>query len=172
MTYITKDDPPFFIEHGTADCTVPPGQSQIFQTLFQNVGHDSSLTFLQSAGHGGALFVTEPNMLLVDAFWNAKLRQPINPLIKSIKVYRKNAEVNHFRAGSLGSLYRIAVLGINLQADSRVLINGIEKGASFVNEGEIVVYGLRGKIPSAGEMSIQIRNSNGRFSNVSKIEIR
>jgi acetyl esterase/lipase len=76
MTYVSADDPPFFIEHGTSDCTVAPGQSRIFQNLFQSVGHDSSLTFLQGAGHGGPEFTAESNLLLVDAFWNAKLRQP------------------------------------------------------------------------------------------------
>jgi acetyl esterase/lipase len=172
MTYVTRDDPPFFIEHGTADCTVAPGQSQIFQNLLQSSGHDSSLTILQGAGHGGPLFIAESNLLLVDAFWNAKLRQSVNPLINSIKIYRKNAEVNHFRAGALGLLYRISVFGVNFQSDTKVLINGIEKGVSFVNGNEIVVYGLTGRIPSAGEMNIQIRNSNGRFSNVSRTEIR
>jgi hypothetical protein len=74
MTYLTQEDPPFFIEQGTADCTVAPGQSQIFQALMQSNGHDSSLKFLESAGHGGPLFVIESNMLLVDNFWNTTLR--------------------------------------------------------------------------------------------------
>lgn len=172
MTYVTRDDPPFFIEHGTADCTVPPGQSQIFQNLLQIAGHDSSLTILQGAGHGGPLFVAESNLLLVDAFWNAKLRQPVNPLINSIKIHRKSSEVDYFRSGGLGALYRIFIFGTNFQPNTKVIINGIEKGVSFLSQNEIVVYGLTGRIPSAGEMSIQTRNSNGRFSNVSRAEIR
>ncbi len=172
MTYATTDDPPFFIEHGTADCTVPMGQSQIFQNLLLSGGHDSALTLIQDAGHGGPLFVTEPNMLLVDAFWESKLRLAVNPLINSVKIYRKSAETGFFRAGSPGSLYRVAILGINFQTETKVLINGVEKGVSFVGGGEIVVYGLPGRIPASGEISIQIRNANGRFSNVSRIEIR
>ena len=172
MTYLTQDDPPFFIEHGTADCTVAPGQSQIFQNLLQSAGHDSSLTFLQGEGHGGPLFLTESNLALVDAFWNNKLKQPVNPLINSIKVYRKSSEVNYFRAGSLGSLYRISVFGINLQADTKVIINDIEKGVSLINGNEIVIYRLIGRISSLGEIKIQVRNSNGRFSNVLRTEIR
>ena len=172
LVYVTRDDPPFFIEHGTADCVSAPGQSQIFQALFQSVGHDSSLTILQGAAHGGPQFTAESNLLLVDAFWNAKLRQPVNPLINSVKVYRKNLEANHFRPGALGSLYRISVFGINLQPDTKVLINGIERGVSFKNNNEIVVYGLTGRIPAAGEVKIQVRNSNGRFSNVLRNEIR
>lgn len=172
MTYVTPDDPPFFIEHGTADCTSAPGQSQIFQTLFQSVGHDSSLTILQGAGHGGALFTAESNLALVDAVWDAKLKQSVNPLINSIKVYGKSSEVNHFRPGALASLYRISVFGINFQPDTKVIINGIEKGVSFKNANEVVIYGLIGRIPSSGEVKIQIRNSNGRFSNVLRTEIR
>lgn len=166
MTYLTVDDPPFFIEHGTADCVSAPGQSRIFQNFLQSAGHDSSLTILQGAAHGGPQFTAESNLVLVDAFWNGKLRQPITPLINGVKVYRKNLEVNRFRPGTLGSLYRISVFGINLQADSKVFINGIEKLASFVNANEIVVRGLPGKISSPAKIIIQIRNSNGRFSNV------
>jgi len=172
MTYVTMDDPPFFIEQGTVDCTVPLGQSQIFQNLWQSIGHDSALTFLQGAGHGGPLFIAESNLVLVDAFWDAKLRQPVNPLVNSITIYRKSSDVGFFRAGSLGSLYRIAVSGINFQPDTKVLINGVEKGVSFTNSGEVIVYGLVGRIPASGEMKIQVRNSNGRFSNVLRTEIR
>jgi acetyl esterase/lipase len=172
LTYATPDDPPFFIEHGTADCTVPMGQSQILQNLLQTGGHDTSLTLIEDEGHGGPLFVTESNMQLVDAFWNAKLRQTVNPLINSVKIYRKNAETGFFRAGSQASLYRIAVAGTNFQADTKILINGLEKSAAFLSGTELVVGGLPGRIPASGVVSIQIRNSNGRFSNVARAEIR
>jgi len=172
MTYVSMDDPPFFIEHGSADCTVPTGQSQIFQNLLQANGHDSVFTTIQGEGHGGPLFTTESNMLLVDAFWNAKLRQPINPLINSVKIYRKSLETGFFRAGSLGSIYRISIQGTNFQTDTKVLVNGTAKGISLINGNEIVVNGLPGRIPASGEISIQIRNTNGRFSNVSRAEIR
>ncbi len=36
-TYITPDDPPFFIEHGTADTLVPYMQSQDFAIKLRNV---------------------------------------------------------------------------------------------------------------------------------------
>lgn len=127
---------------------------------------------MQGEGHGGPLFLTESNLALVDAFWNAKLRQPVNPLINSIKVYRKVSEVNYFRPGALGRLYRIFIYGINFQPDTKVIINGVEKGVYFTNANEIVVYGLIGRIPPSGEIRIQTRNSNGRFSNVLRTEIR
>ncbi|MEO6392889.1 MAG: alpha/beta hydrolase [Pyrinomonadaceae bacterium] len=171
MTYFTIDDPPFFIEHGTADCTVPTGQSQIFQNLLQSFGHDSSITLIATAGHGGPLFMTESNMLLVDAFWEAKLRQPVNPLVSTVQISYKNAAVNSFRPSSLGALYRIKLTGLNLQSDSKVLINGAERGVATTGANEVTVNGLPGRIPAAGEVTVQLRNANGRYSNVMRVAI-
>ena len=172
MTYATRDDPPFFIQHGLVDCTVPPGQSQIFQNLLQSIELDTSLTLFDATGHGGAAFTSTTNLAFTDAFWNTKLKQSVNPLVNSIKIYRKSAEVGFFRVGSLGSLYRIAVSGTNFQADTKVLINGIEKAVSFTNSNEVIVHGMVGRIPASGGIRVQLRNSNGRYSNVISSEIR
>ncbi len=172
LTYYSRDDPPFFIQHGNADCTVPRGQSQILQTLMQNAGHDSSLILIPNAGHGGTQFSAESNMLLLDAFFNAKLRNSFSPLVNSIQIYRKKSEVAYFRAGSSGSVYRIVFDGVNFQNDTKVLINGVEKGVSFTNGSEITVNGLNGRIPSSGVMTIQVKNSNGSYSNIFRPEIR
>ncbi len=172
MSYVSVDDPPFFIQHGTSDCTVPTGQSQIFQNLLQTNGNDSSIFLVQGAGHGGVPFSAESNLLLVDNFFNLKLKQSVNPLVNSIKVFRKTAELNYFRANSLGSLYRIIINGLNFQSNMKVLINGVEKGVSFTSGNEITVNGLIGRIPSSGEIKIQVKNANGRFSNVLRAEVR
>lgn len=76
ITYITADDPPFFIEHGTADCTVPPQQSQLLHDALKPViGADKvTLTYLQGAEHGDKMFVTQSNLDLVAAFLNKYLR--------------------------------------------------------------------------------------------------
>jgi hypothetical protein len=166
MTYASADDPPFFIQHGTADCSVPTGQSQILQDLFQGSGHDSAILLLTGAGHGGPEFVTESNLQQIDAFWNAKLRQPVNPLINTVRIFRKSSEVSSFRAGSLGQFYRIAISGINLTSDTKVLINGSQRGVSVTGMNEITVFGSIGRIPASGQVEIQVKNSAGRFSNV------
>lgn len=166
MTYFSADDPPFFIQHGTADCTVPTGQSQILQSLLQGGGHDTAFIPLSGAGHGGPQFSAESNLLLVDAFLDAKLRHAVNPLVTSMRIFRKSTEVTTFRAGSLGSLYRLILTGLNFHDGTKVLINGVEKGVSYSNPNEVVIYGLPGRIASSGEISVQIRNSNGLFSNI------
>ena len=171
LTYFTRDDPPFFIQHGNADCTVPRGQSQILQTLMQTAGHDSSLMLIPNAGHGGTPFSAESNMLLVDAFFNTKLRNSFSPLVNSIKIYRKNSEAAFFRAGSVGSIYRIVFNGANFQNGAKVLINGVEKGVSFTSINQITVNGLVGRIPASGIVTVQVKNANGGYSNVFRPEI-
>lgn len=74
-TYITNDDPPFFIEHGTKDGTVPTQQSEEFYTkLVKVLGADKvTLTLLQGAGHGGPQFEDSKNIDLVFQFLNKQL---------------------------------------------------------------------------------------------------
>jgi acetyl esterase/lipase len=58
ITYISTDDPPFFIEHGLIDCTVAYGQSQLFyDKLTPVLGTQTvKIKFLANTGHGGGLF--------------------------------------------------------------------------------------------------------------------
>jgi acetyl esterase/lipase len=57
-TYITPDDPPFFIAHGTNDGTVPTEMSiQFSKDLAKVIGADKvQLNLIKGAGHGGPQF--------------------------------------------------------------------------------------------------------------------
>jgi acetyl esterase/lipase len=67
ITYVSPKAPPFLIQHGTADCNVPPQQGQLlYDALKPAIGADNvTLTFLEGAGHGGAQFSDAANMELV-----------------------------------------------------------------------------------------------------------
>lgn len=58
ITYISSDDPPFFIEHGLTDCTIAYGQSQLlYDKLIPVLGSQKvKLKLLAATGHGGGLF--------------------------------------------------------------------------------------------------------------------
>ncbi len=66
-TYITSDDPPFFIQHGTADGNVPTEQSVDFAAALTKVlgAGNVTLKLLEGAGHAGPEFTTAANVALV-----------------------------------------------------------------------------------------------------------
>lgn len=69
-TYITVDDPPFLIQHGTDDTRVPVEQPIHFAGALENIlGSEMvSLDLLDGAGHGGAVFFLPENMEKVITF--------------------------------------------------------------------------------------------------------
>jgi dipeptidyl aminopeptidase/acylaminoacyl peptidase len=52
VTYVSADDPPFLIVHGTSDARVPFNQSVILRDALAAVGAEVELLALQGAGHG------------------------------------------------------------------------------------------------------------------------
>jgi acetyl esterase/lipase len=80
ITYVSKLDaaqaPAFLIQHGTADCNVPPQQSQLlYDALLPVLGADKvTLNILDGAGHGDAQFWTDANLKIVMDFLNKNLK--------------------------------------------------------------------------------------------------
>lgn len=76
-TYISPNDPPIFIEHGTEDQLVPTEQSKNFYAdLVKVMGKDRvTLTLLTGARHGGPQFGTPENLANVFAFLDKYLKK-------------------------------------------------------------------------------------------------
>jgi len=76
LTYVDANDPAFLIQHGTADCNVPPAQGQaLCDALAQAIGKDHvTLTFIDGAGHGGAEFVDAANLQRIVDFFSQYLK--------------------------------------------------------------------------------------------------
>ncbi len=52
ITYVSRDDPPFLIFHGTNDNVVPFGQSETVHEAIRKVGGSSTLVAVQGGGDG------------------------------------------------------------------------------------------------------------------------
>ena len=52
ITYVTKDDPPFLICHGTQDPLVPVHQSELLDRALKKAGCDAIFVKVVGAGHG------------------------------------------------------------------------------------------------------------------------
>lgn len=75
-SYITSDDPPFLIEHGTKDQIVPTQQSVIFFGKLEKVlGKEKvKLHLLEGVKHGGKQFETPENLEIVFSFLDKILK--------------------------------------------------------------------------------------------------
>jgi acetyl esterase/lipase len=75
-TYISKDDPPFFIEHGTKDNIVPTQQSgNFYKKLLPVLGSQKvTLVLSEGEGHGGPQFETKENLDKVFKFLDTALK--------------------------------------------------------------------------------------------------
>ena len=70
ITYVSAKAPPFLIQHGTADCNVPPQQGKLLaDALTPLIGADKvTYTLIPGAGHGGSQFSAADNQKLVMDF--------------------------------------------------------------------------------------------------------
>ena len=53
ITYVTADDPPFLIVHGTADSVVPFNQSELLHGALQKANRKNVLITVDAGTHGG-----------------------------------------------------------------------------------------------------------------------
>ena len=72
MNYTNATDAPFLIQHGSADCNIPPVQGK---DLADALGADkATYTLIDGAGHGGSQFETPENLQMVLDFLNQHLK--------------------------------------------------------------------------------------------------
>ncbi len=70
ITYVTPDDPPFLIQHGSKDCTVPVAQGQwLYDRLEAVKGGNAAHLDIFDAGHGGAAFRSGENLQAIMEFF-------------------------------------------------------------------------------------------------------
>jgi len=76
-TYITSDDPPFLIQHGTEDHLVPfQGSVEFARKLGRVLGHEKvSLELFPANRHGGVSFRTDENLERVYSFLDKYLKE-------------------------------------------------------------------------------------------------
>lgn len=72
--YVTPDDPPFFIVHGTADCLVPFHQSQLLVDALTGRGVNVTFVPVPDKGHGMSTDAYPAIRTQIDAFLDRHLK--------------------------------------------------------------------------------------------------
>jgi acetyl esterase/lipase len=75
IVYVTSDDATFLIMHGTHDCTVPHGQSQLLYDALKSAGVDATLKLLPNADHNSPDFFQPEPTAAIDAFLARTLKK-------------------------------------------------------------------------------------------------
>jgi dipeptidyl aminopeptidase/acylaminoacyl peptidase len=75
VTYVTKDDAPFLIVHGTKDDTVPFGQSEELARVLKDAGVEVTLVPVEGAGHGGGAFASARVREGMEKFFDRHLKR-------------------------------------------------------------------------------------------------
>jgi acetyl esterase/lipase len=77
VTWLSSDDPPFLVQHGGRDCTVPTNQGMRLRDGLRASETDTTRvpwTLFPADGHGGTSFSTTANVNTVAAFLDKWLR--------------------------------------------------------------------------------------------------
>ena len=76
QSYISADDPAFYIQHGTADRNIPITQSINFSNKLIATLGSSKVIFekIEGAGHGGSQFEADENLAKIFAFLDKNLK--------------------------------------------------------------------------------------------------
>ncbi|MEN8133666.1 MAG: alpha/beta hydrolase [Pseudomonadota bacterium] len=68
IAYISTDDPPFFIQHGTSDRVVPFKQSELLYTALKKFGVPVNFIALEHARHSDQRFLGPDNVKQIETF--------------------------------------------------------------------------------------------------------
>lgn len=93
ITYVSRDDPPFLIMHGTDDMTVPFHQSIELDSALKSVGKNVQFFPIVNTGHGGGGFASDSTRRKVSEFFDRYLKSPVT----SVNVQDENTIVNGFQ---------------------------------------------------------------------------
>ena len=72
--YVSKDNPPILIVHGTTDSLVPFAQSTEFADALKHAGVDVTLQPMPNSGHGGPAFTLPAVQQLITRFFDKHLK--------------------------------------------------------------------------------------------------
>ncbi len=73
ITFLSPDDPPFLLMHGTVDNSVPFAQSELLYRALLARGLRGTFVPILGAGHGGGDFNSQATLDTVNNFWDANL---------------------------------------------------------------------------------------------------
>ncbi len=102
--WVTSDDSPVLLIHGTDDCVVPHAQSALLHGRLKAAGVETKLHTINGGGHGGAQFRAPEVVAMIDAFLDRHLKT--DPAL--------SVSAASYRRGALAAEAIVTAFGYNL----------------------------------------------------------
>lgn len=152
LHYVSGDEPPFLIMHGTDDCLVGPHQSQRLHDALVGAGRQATLKFVEGEGHGGSGFTNAENQKLLDDFFDRTLRPAVvQPVI----------------TGAVVSGKKLFVYGTGFASGAVVWLDGARQktAGDEQNPTTTLIARKAGKKIAVGQpAALRVQNSDGGLS--------
>lgn len=84
ITFLSPDDPPFLLMHGTVDNTVPFAQSELLHRALLARGLRTTFVPILGAGHGGGDFNSQATMDTINNFFDGNLLNLGTPIVSVV----------------------------------------------------------------------------------------
>ncbi len=89
ITYVSANDPPFLIQHGTNDMTVPFHQSVELDSALKAVGVNVKFMPIANTSHGGGGFAADSTRRKVSEFFDRRLKSPTTAVNERDEIVRE-----------------------------------------------------------------------------------
>lgn len=145
ITFLSPDDPPFLLMHGTVDDVSPFAQSELLHRALLSRGLRSTFLSVPGAGHGGGAFNTAAAWDVVYDFLDANL---MNLGAATVSLAAADAEIDENAAS--GTTFTISRTGST--ADP-LTVRASLSGTAF-NIADFTITGLQVTIPAGAASEI------------------
>jgi acetyl esterase/lipase len=153
ITYVSPDDPPFLIQHGIKDDTIPYQQSLELDSALKKNNVTSILILLEQTNHGGGLFEQDSTLARVGLFFDKYLKNLNNQKPIDWRPYfTLNPEDGlKFLVDTSAIAYDSGVPVLNITSDEKILLSHYGKNTgSFIVQDNGTRYQKLSKPPMRG----------------------
>lgn len=145
ITFLSPDDPPFLLMHGTVDDVAPFAQSELLHRALLSRGLRSTFLPVFGAGHGGGAFNTPATWDVVYAFFDTNL---LNLGAPTVSLVAADAEIAENAAS--GTTFTLSRTGST--ADPLIVRTSLS-GTAF-NNADFTATSLQVTIPAGAVSAI------------------
>jgi hypothetical protein len=93
------------------------------------------------------------------------------PSITAVRVFKKSRPIESIVAGAKVNKLRLSIYGVDFDSSAELLVNGEALELTYADGGSLDGRFTNSMIKRPGELSIQVRNSNGKTSNAFTVQV-